>query len=291
VVATDTYVTVSKAFTLKSNVLMYAGTNPTGVAAVGQTIGLTGYAFTPGASVSAKFNGVAVTLTPSPVVTSAGGFTATSFVVPVVAAGKYPLVLKDSVGRSATVTLRVYAATLNAPGSGVAGGLYTITGAGWPRTDAGLTLRLYQGTVDESYLCSPVSDSTGTIPATTCTLPTSLAAGSYSAVLSDGYVTVTSPFAMHPSIRLTTTSSVPAGSAAPGTTLDLAGYGFAAGSIISSVKVGSTGVTLTPTSPATNGSGAFSGVSFVVPSIAAGTYVVTVKDAGSNTATVQLVVT
>ena len=74
-------------------------------------------------------------------------------------------------------------------------------------------------------------------------------------------------------------------------TLDLAGSGFTASSIITSVKVGGTAVTPTPASPPTSTNGSFSGVTFVVPAIAAGTYVVTVKDASANVATVQLIVT
>jgi len=46
-----------------------------------------------------------------------------------------------------------------------------------------------------------------------------------------------------------------------------------------------------PASPPTSTNGSFSGVTFVVPAIAAGTYVVTVKDASANVATVQLIVT
>ena len=289
-VASDGYASVTKPFKMTPGVTMLGSSgSATARAAAGQIVGLTGTGFTPGSAITAKFNGAAVALSPATTANGQGAFTGVTFTVPAVAAGNYPLLVKDASGATVTVSLRVFAATLTTPASGVSGTPLPISGSGWPGNDS-IVVRLYQGT-SSTYACTVYSDSTGTIAPQTCAIP-GLPAGTYNIVASDNLVSVTrAGFAIHPGIALTNTSFQPAASAAPGDTLNLSGSGFAASSIITSVKVGSTSVTLTPTSPPTLTSGSFSGVTFVVPAIAAGTYVVTVEDASANAATVQLIVT
>jgi hypothetical protein len=290
-VASDGNVSVTKSFKMTPGVTMLGSSgSATARAAAGQIVGLTGTGFTPGAPITAKFNGVAVTLSPATTANGQGGFTGVTFTVPAVAAGTYPLLVKDASGANVTVSLRVFAATLTTPASGVSGTPVPISGAGWPGNDS-IVVRVFQGTTN-SFVCSVFSDSTGAIATQTCAIPTGLSAGTYNIVASDNLISVTrAGFAIHAGIALTNSSSQPAASAAPGATLNLAGSGFTASSIITSVKVGTAAVTLTPASPPTSTNGSFSGVTFVVPAIAAGTYVVTVKDASANVATVQLIVT
>ena len=290
-VASDGNASVTKPFKMTPGVTMLGSSgSATARAAAGQIVGLTGTGFTPGSAITAKFNGAAVALSPATTANGQGAFTGVIFTVPAVAAGSYPLLVKDASGATVTVSLRVFAATLTTPASGVSGTQVPISGTGWPGNDS-IVVRLYQGT-SNTYVCSVSTDSTGSIAPQTCAIPTGLPAGTYNIVASDSLISVTrAGFAIHAGIALTNTNSQPAASAAPGATLNLAGSGFTASSIITSAKVGTTAVTLTPASPPTSTNGSFSGVTFVVPAIAAGTYVVTVKDASANVATVQLIVT
>jgi hypothetical protein len=291
----DGNLSVSHPFTMAPNVVMIGasgGSTPTANSAVGQSVSLDGYGFSPGASLKATLNGAKVTLLPAVTVSSNGEFTGSAFTVPTLTPGRYPLVIKDTAGKEATVTLRVFAATITAPASGASGKLIPLTGAGWPHNDS-MQIRLYQGG-GNSYVCTINSDASGNIEPSDCTVPSGLAAGSYTLTASDGSVGVNlaGGFAITPSLALVNSSNQTVVTAAPGAVLTLSGSGFAAGGTVTSVKVGTAAVTTTPSSPAINAGGGFSGVTFVVPSVAAGTYKVTVSDSHSpaDTGTIQFAV-
>ena len=290
----DGYMSVSHKFTMAPDVVMIgsSGNTATASAGIGQPVSLDGYGFTPGASVSATLNAVKVKLTQAVTVGTNGQFTGTAFTVPSLTPGRYLLVVKDAAGKTATVTLRVFAAVITGPGSDKAGGLLPLSGSGWPHSDS-IQVRLLQG-ADNSYVCTIYSDASGVIEPQDCTTPTGLPAGSYTLWATDGSVGVdlAGGFAITPAISLLNASSQPATTAAPGATLTLSGIGFAAGSTAATVKVGTTVVTTTPSSPPTNTVGAFSGVTFVVPSVAPGTYTVTVTDSHvpADSGTAQLTV-
>ena len=92
--------------------------------------------------------------------------------------------------------------------------------------------------------------------------------------------------------RATNTSNQPINSAAKGSTVDFAGNGFSASSTITSVKIGTTTVAITPSPPLVNAQGTFSGASFVVPSgLSVGSYTVTVTDSSGKQATAPLSIT
>jgi hypothetical protein len=288
----DGYLAISNPFTLAPDVTMIGATSGTATAnaAVGQTVSLDGYGFTSGSTVKATLKGTNVALTPAVTVGTNGQFSGTSFTVPTLAAGRYPLVVKDAAGKSATVTLRVFSPTLTVASSLGAGQAIPVSGSGFPHNDS-FEIRLYQGSSNE-YLCSVTSDASGTIEPQDCTAPTTVPAGSdYTLTLSDGSISVSkTDVAITPSLTLETSSGQPAVNVAPGSTLTLAGYGFASSSTVAKVKVGTTVVTTTPASPGTTTTGSFSAVTFVVPSLAAGTYTVTVTDSVTpvDTGTIKL---
>ena len=62
------------------------------------------------------------------------------------------------------------------------------------------------------------------------------------------------------------------------------------GSTIAKVTIGTQTIVFTP-KPVTNANGAFSGAGFTIPSIPAGVYTITVKDAAGDTGTAQFTVT
>lgn len=276
----DGYVSVSKPFSMVPNLVMIGATasTATGNAAVGQSVSLDGYGFSAGASLKATLGGASVSLSPKVTVGGNGQFSGTSFTVPSLTAGRYPLVVKDAAGKSATVSLRVFVPMLIAPSSVGAGQAIQISGTGFPHGDS-LQVRVFVGT-SNVYLCTIYSDAGGAIEPQDCTAPSTLPAGSnYTLTLSDGSISVSQTgFTITPSLVLVNSIGQPAVNVAPGSTLTLSGYGFAATSTVATVKVGSTSVTTTPSSPAISSSGSFSGVTFVVPSVAAGSYTVTVTD-------------
>ena len=93
-------------------------------------------------------------------------------------------------------------------------------------------------------------------------------------------------------MKLTNTSNQPIATAARGSTVDFSGAGFSASSTITSVKVGTTTVATTPSSPLVTAQGSFSGASFVVPGgLAVGSYTVTVTDSSGKSGTAPLSVT
>jgi 5-hydroxyisourate hydrolase-like protein (transthyretin family) len=260
-------------------------------AASGQTVGLAGSGFAANATLKATFNGVSVPLTAAATTNANGQFSGTGIVIPAsTASGRYPVTVKDSSGHVATVAVSVFAATLAAtPTPGISGQTFEITGSGWPSNDTGLRVELNVGTA-QNFVCFTSTDGNGLL-AQSCTVPTGLIKGSYTLVVEDGSLAVSTPFTVNPGISLVASNNEPLSSAAPGTAASVSGSGFAPNSTIVKLTIGTTAVAFTGSAPVTGSTGSFSGGAFTVPAVSAGVYTVTITDASGNKGTAQLTVT
>lgn len=291
---TDGQMAVDKSVTLDPDA--YASDTSSGdaigSAAAGQTVYLAGSGFAANATIkSVKVGSTLAHTTPSaPVAAENGSFSGATFVVPATtAAGLVAVTVTDSSKNKATFELNIYSATVSAETSGISGSSLAVTGSGWPSDDT-VYAYLEQGTSSD-YFCELSTDASGNLGPDTCTVPTGLPQGAYTLSLTDDQVTVDQSFTLDPAIELSNTSDQPITSAAPGATVDLAGTGFTASSTITSVKVKSTTVATTPSTPLVTASGALSGVSFVLPSsLGAGSYTVTVTDSSGKQGTAPLTV-
>jgi 5-hydroxyisourate hydrolase-like protein (transthyretin family) len=288
-VGEDGALAVSTPFTLNPGVTVsgFNGSAAVRVAA-GQTLGLAGSGFAAGSAIHATFNGVSAPLSPATTTNTVGAFSGSTFVVPAATvAGSYALVVKDGSANTVTVHLTVYAATLKVtPSPSVSGNSVSLTGTGWPSNDS-ISLSLVQGTT-RNFMCSATTDGNGSL-STACAVPTFLAAGSYSLLGADSWLSVSTPFTLHPGVVIQSSTGQPLASAPPGTSARLVGNGFASTSTITKVTMGTKVITFSP-AIVTSTAGSFPATAFTVPSIAAGTYTVTVKDAAGNTGTAQFTV-
>ena len=289
-VADDNSLAVGQPFTINPGVTVsgFDG-QPAPAVAAGQAVGLAGSGFRPISAIKATFNGVAAPLTPKPTTNSAGQFSGSTFVVPsATTAGSYPLVVKDGAGHTATLQVAVYAATLTvAPSSGVSGRPVLLKGSGWPALDSE-RIDLFQGTT-QNFMCFVSADSGGNF-SQSCAVPTALTRGPYRLVADDNSLAVAQPFTINPGVLVTGTNSLPLPSGPPGTSATLSGSGFAPGSTIAKVTIGTQTIVFTP-KPVTDTNGTFSGAGFKIPSIPVGVYTITVKDAAGDTGTAQFKVT
>lgn len=170
------------------------------------------------------------------------------------------------------------------PTTAVAGGRVTVSGTGWNPYDS---VNIELGPSDVS-MCHVSALSTGTVPGQTCTVPSTLAQGSYAVTAVTSASTVSGgSLVIDPSVSLLGESGAATSTAAPAQSIGVSGGGFAADSALT-VKFGATTVSLSGTTD-TNSSGQVSNASFPVPSGApAGVTVVTVTDAHGNAATYDL---
>ena len=207
------------------------------------------------------------------------------------AAGIDTVTVTDAAADAATFSLNVYAATDTASSSGAAGRDLAMSGTGWPVNDS-VNGYLVAGSGTATFACTIDTDSNGNLGPAPCVLPAGITQGSYTLSLTDGLgVMVTKAFTLNPGVHVSSTTSGTITSVAAGESLYLSGVGFDGGSTITSVKVGTTGVTTTPASPATSATGAFTNATFTVPKTAkAGPTTVTVTDAASHSATLHLTV-
>jgi hypothetical protein len=266
-------------------------------AAIGQQVSVAGTGWAQGTSLTATFGGNPISggLSPVPAINTVGQFSGTGFTIPNVTPGPVTLSIHDNNSLTATYVLHVYAATIGfSPSATAAGKNLVLSGSGWPASDT-INLKLVQvvsgsATPATAALCSVTTDTTGTLVSQTCAVPTTLPAGAYNVVASDGGIVISAPsqFTLQPAAAIENSAGTPIASAVHGSTAYVMVWGFAANSHITSMTFGSSAVATTPASPATNASGTLaSKASFIVPSLTAGTYTVTVTDAASNTATVQ----
>jgi hypothetical protein len=287
---TDGRVEVNKPFTLDPGA--YVGTTPNGGAigavARGQTLYLSGTGFSANATITTVKvgNTTAKTSPAAPAVSSSGGVSGATFVVPNGASlGEQTVTVTDSAAQAATFKLAVYAATDTTASTGISGRRIDVTGAGWP-DDHTTYVYLNQGS-SSSYVCSVDSDGAGTLGPQSCGVPTGLAQGSYMLEVTDGSVTVTKAFTLQPGAAVGTTISGGAlGRAAAGQTVYLSGTGFTGGTTIKKTEIGTTTLTMDPSAPAASSVGSFSGATVTVPtSQPVGPATFTVTDASKKVAT------
>jgi hypothetical protein len=295
-VATDNSISASMPFTLNPGASVAATSSGSAITSVaaGQTLFLSGFGFKASSTIaSVKIGTTAVTTTPATPATSATGtFSGATFAVPsTLTAGISTVTVTDAASHAATFPLNVYAATDTSAAAGSAGKNLAVSGSGWPSNDS-VAAYLVPASGSPTFFCSLSTDTSGNLGPSRCGLPTTLTQGSYTLLLTDNSIMVTKAFTLNPGAQVAGTSTgSPITSVAAGETLYLSGVGFDGSSTITSVKIGTTAVTTTPATPPTSATGAFSGVTFKVPTAAkAGATTVTVTDALSHAATLHLTV-
>jgi hypothetical protein len=197
-----------------------------GPASPGATVTIAGHGFAAGATVSNfKFDGVALTTTPSSVLADANGnISSVTFTVPSTSAGNHTVSGSDGTN-TGSANQTVFTPTVSVtPGSGPVGTGLNVTGDGWPAND-GVWVQIGSATAGTDVVCFLTATSTGHIQGNqsnpNCQVP-SVATGSQPLVGIDNNqraVTVTgTPFTVGsgPALGVPATPLSPAsGSASP----------------------------------------------------------------------------
>jgi hypothetical protein len=106
-------------------------------------------------------------------------------------AGATTITVTDSATppNSASIAFTVYNATISVSPTTVSrGGSVTLSGTGWPFTGGGIGI--YIGPVNTGvFICFVYADASGTIAATTCTVPSSVPTGTFDVVATDSSIT------------------------------------------------------------------------------------------------------
>jgi len=286
VVATVPKFTITASLDLLTN---YAQ-QPASTVGEGDTLDFYAYGLT-GNFNEVTIGGTKVALSGTTVVSPTGTLGLASFTVPsTLKAGPTTVTLTYASSKltvSANITVYKPTLSLGAP-SGPAAQTVLVTGSGWPALDS-ISVNLVTGS-SSNGICTVYTDSTGTVIPQSCTSPSYAPGGSYTLTAYDSYEAVefTAPYKLTPSIEITTNGSTPAVSAGPGTSLDMDGWGFGNGVTVTSLKFGTHSV---PFSTTTNVYGQIPTAGFTVPSIASGTYTVTVTDSANNKATTSFTIT
>lgn len=243
----------------------------------GEGITVTGTGFGPSKNVTLSFDG---TETNWAISNAVGGVT-TSFTVPSIAYGAYPVSAMDNVTNAALPkTFTIGAVVTISPTQGPAGTIVTINGKGFIHSTTNTLLAILIGGVTPKNLTTMRTAADGTFTGTFI-VPSSLAVQSTRYVVSANDGVDTGATSGTGSFRVTgTTKITTVASAAPGTTITLTGQNFTAqpGTV---VKI-DFGVLSEYATFTTNANGAFSG-SMTVPYLTVGTYTVTATDANGLT--------
>jgi hypothetical protein len=290
--------TVEPGITLESQTLTSSYT-PTAAAAVGQVLYVSAAGFAAGSNLSVSFNGQPVGWTTQPKTNGNGAYApAAGFAVqPVASPGPYIVSISDQFGDTAVYTLNVLQASINyqTPNSstcqcGVSGQQFSLSGSGWPRNDSGIQIRLVSGnnsalSPTTSTICTITSDSTGTVAPQSCTVPTNLAAGSYSLYAADSTISAGDKiaFSIDPAITVSNVTDPFGKSPAPaiynvtvGQAVGISGTGWPPSTALTAV-LGTTPLTLSPV-PTIVSTGQFSGTGFTVPNLPTGPVTLTLTD-------------
>jgi len=238
----------------------------------GHSVSATGLGFQTNSGVTVYFNGKAVASTTT---NSSGGFVA-KFNVPSVAAGSYVVSATSccaggTVTASTSLTVKAGAVLTVKPVASSVGKTVTVSGTGFA---ASKTITVSLGT---TVVATTTSTSTGTF-STSFVVP-QIAGGKLTLSATDGTTTGTKSFTVRALVTLKPVKGL------PGITDVISGTGFAASSAITVTFNGVQVMTGT-----SNSTGGFA-ISYTVPSIAAGTYVVAATDASSGTASHSFTVT
>ncbi len=287
---TDGFVTISTPFTVTPSITPTSTFNsqPTTNVAAGSTIGLAGHGFALNSPLMVMLGTkTLVTVPAAPTTDANGGFSGLVATIPAnQAAGLVTLKVTDGASNARTYKLSVLRAALTAPAAGPAGVSQLLGGSGWA---PGSTVNAYVAVgASNNFICSLHANDTGVLAPQSCTIPSFIPAGAYSIVMSDGWITARKAFTMQSAITATSGGQPLAGGPV-GTAVTLAGFGFTASSTVTA-KLGTRTLSLVPSVPSTSTSGGFSGVTFAVPNMTAGTYALTVTDAAAKKASVQFTV-
>jgi len=270
----------------------------------GATITLSGEGFVPGGTITAKFNGVLVTVSGTTTVrsgvTDAGkiavtstslGTTAPTITVPsTVLPGEYTVTVTDTFN-TATATYTVVPTAISVSSNAVSpGGQITVSGTGFL---APLTVATLSGpTGDTALTAAPITGATVAANGAWSAIITvpNRAAGTYTLTVGDGTHVATTQLTVVPAVTLTSATNL------KGALVTIAGTGFKAGATITA-SFGGVAVTLSGTTTVGATGTANDGLintgtapTFTVPlTAAAGNQTVVVSD-GTNTATAYFVV-
>jgi IPT/TIG domain len=233
---------------------------------------------------------------PSRAGATAGILAATTIVVAAVVVVLTPGLAR---ARSEALPATSPAVTVSAsPGAATHG--VTVTGSGWT---AGHQIQVHIGSITTfgttvTTVCTLTASSDGTIAGNqsngSCSVP-KVPAGSQPLTATDlNTPTIKATganFTVKPALLLMPAHSTVGLPASVGTTVTIQGSGFAAGSTISTFKLGTTTLTTSPSSVTIGAAGNFlTAVTFTVPAVAAATYTLTATDSSSNTGTSVLMV-
>jgi hypothetical protein len=201
---------------------------------------------------------------------TSGTFDNFTFTVPASTEGSHDISGRDDWGYSPDVSLTISPKIIINPTSGAVGDTITVTGNGF---DGSATVTIY---FDSASMTTAVTNSSGTLPTTTFTVP-STSRGSHTVKAQDtGANYATATFTVSANITLNPTSGP------SGITVTVTGTGFGASRTVT-ITYDDTTVTTTP-SPITTTTVGYFTATFTVPVGAAGIYEVEASDA-TNTAT------
>jgi hypothetical protein len=240
----------------------------------GTVVTAVGHGFAPNSTVSKfKFDGVAVTTSPTSVSTDANGNAApVTFTIPSTATvGANTLTATDASGFVGTQTIPVYLPTVAlTPASGSPGTVETITGSGWPAGDL-IFVQIGSTTFDSDVVCALTASSSGTIAGVSACVVPDVAHGSEPLVAIDDQqqgVVYHSTFAVSGGFAISPANAGVGAATSPGTVVTAVGHGFAPFSTVSKFKFDGVAVTTSPTSVSTDANGNASPVTFTIPSTA-----------------------
>jgi hypothetical protein len=277
IAATDGVTPVSRTFTVTPTILL----NPTSGQAGTTSVTVTGNNFSPGSTITIRFDGTAVQTNPANVTVSSTRQFSANFAVPAGAAiGQHTVTASNSAGQTASQSFAVTnaAITLN-PTSAKVGSAVAVNGTGFIANHA-VTIT-FDGTTVTTSPTAVTTDASGSFTGVTFNVPAA----------SDGLHNVQASDGTNGPIRqltvYTTAISQSPSAAGAGTPVTVNGTGFASSSAIT-VRFDTTQVA-TATS---NAQGAFT-TTFNVPPASAGSHTVVATDAASpaNSASASFVVT
>jgi hypothetical protein len=229
----------------------------------------------------------------SPASDDTGGFTVTFTIPGSTAPGSYTLNVTDASGNTQSESLTVLPPPSITTSSETGAPTQTINlgGSQW-EANAPVNVSLHDDTTgSDNAICTLTADAAGNLPSTSCALPQVPAGDTYRLTASEpgnpaAKWTDSNTFAL---AQLAVWSS---SSAAPGGTLTVSGYGFAANSsvTVNLIDSGNSSTTLSSGS-LTDATGSFGSISFTIPpSQPSGSYTLQVIDASGHSATEGLTI-
>jgi hypothetical protein len=250
--------------------------NPT-IGKVGDSVTLTGSAFTAGESVTIKYDPIDTPIVPTFTLGSAATSFTRSFTVPPSVSGNHTVTATGSSSGSSSAIFNVTPKLSANKASGTAGTSVTVTGSGFAASEAGVTLTLAGSTVSSSITANAVGNwsSTFDIP--------EIPGGSY-ALEAHGNSTLASSVT-GANLQVTPYITINPSNAPEGSTVTVSGYGFKAKETNIIVSWDATDVTKAVQADA-NGSWS---ASFAVPTSSGGSHDIFARGQSTTKASVPKV--